>query len=173
MFSCFEISSLSQPCRSSSTTCRSRGRKIFSSTSHLLGLQTVTPTPNVLTLKSTTFGLYGRTSLHLFCHECQKNAQSEAIQLDNVHIFSRTLGRAKPQSITCHSELFHTVSTTKCKLMIFFCPIEFGRFDEPSRGSYPKILIGGYPKPPKLWNLRFLRQNTLGQICFIACNFRN
>src|SRR5260221_7882311 len=36
MFSCFEISSLSQPCRSSSTTCRSRGRSDFSSiTAHL------------------------------------------------------------------------------------------------------------------------------------------
>src|SRR5436190_22330828 len=35
MFSCLEISSLSQPCRSSSTTCRSLGRKFFSSTAHL------------------------------------------------------------------------------------------------------------------------------------------
>src|SRR5947207_118902 len=35
MFNCLEISSLSQPCRSSSTTCRSLGRKFFSSTTHL------------------------------------------------------------------------------------------------------------------------------------------
>src|SRR5215470_16837676 len=40
MFSCLDISSLSQPCRSSSTTCRSRGRKYFSSTTHLFYLQT-------------------------------------------------------------------------------------------------------------------------------------
>src|SRR5947207_4216125 len=43
MFSCLEISSLSQPCRSSSTTCRSLGLKYVSSTTHLFPLAACYP----------------------------------------------------------------------------------------------------------------------------------
>lgn len=118
MLSCFDISSLSQPCRSSSTTCRSLGLRIFSSTTHLFYLQTVTPTPNKLALKSTTFGVDAVilcTCFAMTAEFCRKNEHSQSIQLDNVHICSSTSRPEKADCLTRLSELFHIVSTTKLK----------------------------------------------------------
>src|SRR5437763_8144502 len=75
IFSCLEISSLSQPCRSSSTTCCSLGRNDLSSITDPSNLRFDLPCPGkgiVPSGKATRL----RKTLHLPCHLATATTQN-------------------------------------------------------------------------------------------------